>query len=54
MDSNTEIKFKVTIRINEKWASQQTQEEIEEYLMTRLNSSLGFRGEIKKIKVIKK
>jgi hypothetical protein len=49
---NIEIKFKVTLELNEKWASNQTTEELVDYLKARLNSSLGFRGQIKKLNLV--
>ena len=48
----TEIKFKVTINLEEKWAKNLSQEELLEYIKARLNSSLGFRGQIKKLTVL--
>ena len=48
------IKFKVTVQLNEKWASNLTTEEIIEYLKARMNSSLGFRGKIKKLNVVQR
>lgn len=47
-----EIKFKATLRLDEKWASNQTTEELIEYIKTRINSSLGFRGQIKKLSLV--
>ena len=49
---NIEIKFKVTLELNEKWASNQTTEELVDYLKARLNSSLGFRGQIRKLNLV--
>jgi len=48
------IKFKVTLQLDEKWAGNQTSEEIIEYIKARINSSLGFRGKIKKLTVVAK
>lgn len=53
MDTN-EITFKVTVSLNEKWANNQTEEELVGYIKERLNSSLGFRGEIKRFRVSSK
>ena len=50
--STREVTFRATLEINEKWASTMTQEEMVDYLEARLNSSLGFRGTIKKLKVL--
>jgi hypothetical protein len=49
---NIEIRFKVTLELNEKWARNQTTEELVDYLKARLNSSLGFRGQIKKLNLV--
>ena len=49
---NVEIKFKVTLQLDEKWASNQTIDELIEYIKDRMNSSLGFRGQIKKLSVV--
>ena len=49
---NVELRFKVTLELNEKWARNQTTEELVDYIKTRLNSSLGFRGQIKKLKMV--
>jgi hypothetical protein len=49
---NVELRFKVTLEINDKWARTQTTEELVDYIKARLNSSLGFRGQIKKLKMV--
>jgi hypothetical protein len=49
---NVELRFKVTLELNEKWARNQTSEELVDYLKARLNSSLGFRGQIKKLNLV--
>ena len=49
-----EVKLKATLQLDEKWANNQTTEELVDYLKARLNNSLGFRGEIKKLKVVNK
>jgi hypothetical protein len=49
---NIELRFKVTLELNEKWASNQSSEELVDYLKARLNSSLGFRGQIKKLNLV--
>ena len=36
------------IEVDETWASNQTNNELVEYIRSRMNSSLGFRGEILK------
>jgi hypothetical protein len=49
---NIQIKFKVTLELDEQWASNQTIEELTDYIKERLNSSLGFRGQIKRLTVV--
>jgi hypothetical protein len=48
------IKFKVTIQLDEKWANNMPTEELIEYIKARMNSSLGFRGKIRKLSVVSK
>ena len=54
MDNN-QIAFKGTLEVDGKWASNFSREELLEYLLEylkgRLNYSLGFRGEVKKLSV---
>ncbi len=47
-----EVKFRVTLEIDEKWARGQTKEELVEYLEIRLNSSLGFKGAVQKFGLV--
>jgi hypothetical protein len=49
-----EIKFKATLKLDEKWASTQTTEELIEYIKYRINGSLGFRGRVKKLAIVSK
>ncbi|MEE8471278.1 MAG: hypothetical protein V3S51_08110 [Dehalococcoidia bacterium] len=53
MDNN-QITFRVTLELHADWANSLTQEELVEFIRDRLNGSLGFRGEVKKINVRKK
>ena len=48
------VMLKVTLMLDEKWASHQTKEEIIESIRTRLDTSLGFRGRTVKLKVVDK
>ena len=45
--SNGQITFKMTLNLDENWASHLSKDELVEYLKARLNSSLGFRGQIR-------
>jgi len=47
-----EIRVKAVLELDEKWANNQTTEELVEYLRARVNNSLGFRGQIKKLKLV--
>ena len=49
-----EIKFKATLKLDEKWAGRQTTEELIEYIKAKINSSLGFRGQVKKLSLVTK
>ncbi len=49
---NIEITFEVTLALDERWASHQTADELIDYIRERLHSSLGFRGQIKKLRVV--
>lgn len=50
--SNNEVTFRVTLELDEKWASHLTREELAEYIKERLNSSLGFRGQVKRFRLL--
>jgi hypothetical protein len=47
-----QVIFKVVLELDEKWAAQLTKEELLEYIRERLNSSLGFRGQVKRFRVV--
>jgi len=49
-----EIEFKATLKLDEKWVGKQTTEQLMEYIKTIINSSLGFRGRVKKLTVVSK
>ena len=50
---DNKIRLNVTLELDQKWASQLTKEELTEYLKARLNYSLGFRGQVKKMTPIR-
>ena len=45
------LTLKVSLELDEKWASNFTTEELVEYLKERLNYSLGFRGNVKRLRI---
>lgn len=47
-----QITFKVTLELDEKWVSNLTTEELVDYIKHRMNSSLGFRGQIKRFRAV--
>jgi len=47
-----EMKFKATLQLDEKWASNYATDELIEYIKERINSSLGFRGQIKRLTLV--
>jgi len=49
---DVEIKFKLTLRLSEKWAGTMSTEELINYIKDKLNKSLGLRGRIKKLNVV--
>jgi len=49
-----EIKFKVTLKLDEKWAGGLTTEELIEYIKDRINSSMGDKGQVKKLSLVTK
>jgi len=50
--SNNKVTRRVTLELDEKWASHLTREELAEYIKERLNSSLGFRGQVKRFRLV--
>ena len=44
-----QLKLKITLDLDEKWAENFSSEELLEYLKARVNYSLGFRGQVKKM-----
>ncbi len=46
------ITFKVTLNLDNHWASHATKEQLTEYIKDRLNSSVGFRGQVEKFSVV--
>jgi hypothetical protein len=53
MDNN-HITFKVTIDLDEEWSDNHSVEEVIAYIRDRLDTTLGFRGEVKKFRVVKR
>ena len=49
--NKNQIKLAVTLALDEKRASNFSTEELLEYLKEKLNYSLGFRGQVKKLRV---
>jgi len=48
------MRLQIILRLDEKWASHQTREELIECIRSRLDTSLGFRGQIEKVKIMEK
>jgi hypothetical protein len=48
------MRLQVTLALDEKWTSYYTKEELIESLRSRLDTSLGFRGKIDKMKIAEK
>ena len=49
--TKNELTLRATLKLDEKWASNFTREELLEYLKEKLNYSLGFRGELKRLRL---
>jgi len=49
---NKEVTLRVTLVLDEKWASHLTRDELADYIKERLNSSLGFRGQVKRFRLL--
>jgi len=49
---NKEITFTVTLELDQKWASNLSPKEVVERIKERVNSSLGFRGQVKKFTMV--
>ena len=49
---NKQITFTATLELDQKWASNLSPEEVVEHIKERVNSSLGFRGQVKKFSVV--
>jgi hypothetical protein len=47
-----QITFKVTLNLDAHWASHASREQLVEYIRDRLNSSLGFRGQVEHFNVV--
>lgn len=47
-----EITVKVTLNLDDKWASNQDKDKLMEAVRQRMEHSLGFRGRIKKFKLV--
>jgi len=43
---------KVTILLDEKWGSHNSDADIRDFLTTYIDSRIGFRGTVKKVKVV--
>jgi len=50
--ADNEIKVKVTLSLDDKWANNQSKDELAEIIKQRMDYSLGFRGRIKKFKLV--
>jgi hypothetical protein len=53
MNSN-EITLKVRLELDEQWASNHEKRELVEYLKLALGRTLGFRGTVKRLSIVKR
>ena len=49
-----DIRVKVKVRLDEQWASNHADEYLVEFLEQSLNTALGFRGEVKGLKIVRR
>ena len=47
-----QITFQVTLNLDRHWASHVSKEQLIEYMRDRLNSSVGFRGQVERFNVV--
>ncbi len=52
--NGSEITLKVTLALDEKWASNHNGDDVLEFIRHSFNTTLAFRGEIKKMRVVAK
>jgi hypothetical protein len=52
--NNDQITLKMTLALDKKWASNHSQDDLIEFIEHSFNTTLGFRGEIKKVRVVTK
>lgn len=48
-----EMTFKMALELDETWGTTHSENELTQYIKRRLNSSLGFRGTVSRLKVVK-
>ena len=53
MDTNG-IKVSIIIEISKKWADNLTEAELVKFIRAKIDGALGFRGEVKKVKLVKR
>ena len=51
MDDNT-ITVTMTLKIDGRWSAQMSEEDLIEYLTAKLDNNLGFRGRVKKLRLV--
>jgi hypothetical protein len=50
--NNSELTLKMTLALDQKWANNHSQEDLIEFIEHSFNTTLGFRGEIKRLRVV--
>jgi len=50
--ADNQTTFKVTLKLDENWATHLSRDELVVYLEERLNSSIGFRGQVERFSVV--
>ena len=49
-----EVKLSVTLELDEEWAGNHDEAELIEYLKHRWGTDLGFRGEVRRLNIVKR
>lgn len=52
--ADNDMALRVTLELEEEWVKNHDTEEIIDNIQQRVNHSLGFRGRVKKLRIIKK
>ena len=49
-----EMKLSITLELDEEWAGNHDESELVEYLRHKWSTDLGFRGEVRRLSIVKR